>query len=81
MVVLTEEQTALREIGLSPPAVEPITEREMITKLICTWRGRLQELIPRREALDQELVQVQKMIAFGLREVRELESELDDLID
>ena len=60
MVVLTEEQTALREIGLSPPAVEPITEREMITKLISTWRGRLQELIPRREALDQELVQVRE---------------------
>ena len=81
MVILTEEQTALREIGLSPPAVEPITEREMITKLISTWRGRLQELIPRREALDQELVQVQKMIAFGLREVRELEAELESLID
>jgi hypothetical protein len=31
--------------------------------------------------LDKELVQVRKMIAFGLREVRELESELDDLID
>ncbi len=81
MVVLTEEQTALREIGFSPPAVAPISVREMITKLISTWRGRLQELIPRREALDQELVQVRKMIAFGLREVRDLESELDDLID
>jgi len=64
--------TALAGIGLNPP----MSEQEMMKQLADTWRGRLQELIPRRDLLIQELDLVCKTIGHGQKEVESIEREL-----
>ena len=71
--MMMDNATALAGIGL-PPA--PISEQETMKQLADTWRGRLQELIPRRDWLIKELDLVCKTIEHGLKEVDEIEQEL-----
>ena len=68
-----DDATALAGIGLTPA---PISEQEMMKQLAATWRGRLQELIPRRDLLIQELDLVCKTIGHGQKEVESIEREL-----
>ena len=68
-----DDVTALAGIGLTPA---PISEQEMMKRLADTWRGRLQELIPRRDLLIQELDLVCKTIGHGQKEVESIEREL-----
>jgi len=68
-----DDATALAGIGLTPA---PISEQEMMKQLSDTWRGRLQELIPRRDWLIKELDLVCKTIDHGQKEVEEIEREL-----
>tara|TARA_R100000656_G_scaffold85191_1_gene62120 strand:- start:101 stop:328 length:228 start_codon:yes stop_codon:yes gene_type:complete len=68
-----DNATALAGIGLTPA---PISEQEMMKRLADTWRGRLQELIPRRDSLINELDLVCKTIDYGQKEIDEIEQEL-----
>ncbi|SVC35947.1 uncharacterized protein METZ01_LOCUS288801 [marine metagenome] len=71
--MIMDDVTALAGIGLTPA---PISEQEMMKRLADTWRGRLQELIPRRDLLIQELDLVCKTIGHGQKEVESIEREL-----
>ena len=71
--MMMDDATALAGIGLTPA---PISEQETMKQLADTWRGRLQELIPRRDWLIKELDLVCKTIEHGLKEVDEIEQEL-----
>ena len=72
---------ALSKIGLKAFKAEPISERDMMQRLIATWRGRLSEMIPDLEAAREKVERLEKMVAFGREEIRTLEEELDSSID